>query len=100
MRTTVMCSTFTEIVSEFSLADINVLIVDTEGYDLEVLNMVNFETVRPTVIRFEHGFSSGLMTNDQLSETISQLNSLGYQVFVEEHDATAVLVSRLLRRTI
>jgi hypothetical protein len=74
------------------LEDINVLIIDTEGYDAKILEMVDFELVRPSIIRFEHGMKSDVMSKETLLAIISRLNSYGYQIIVEDNDATAVLI--------
>ena len=88
----VECCTVKELIADFALEDINVLIIDTEGYDAKILEMVDLETIRPSIIRFEHGMKSDVMSKETLLEIVSRLNSYGYQIIVEDNDATAVLI--------
>lgn len=48
-----------DILEEHAVRDVDVLTIDTEGGDLEVLQTLDWERVRPTVILVEeHGFDS------------------------------------------
>ena len=60
-----------------------------EGYDAEIILNLDFRSIRPRIIRFEHGLQHGTMPKDKFSEVIRFLNKNGYQVITEQSDATA-----------
>ena len=86
----VKCSSVEELLEEHSFTDINVLIVDTEGYDFEILDKLNLNQIQPKVIRFEHGMAAGTMTVDQLNSLCEKFNKFGYQVTIDNNDAIAI----------
>jgi hypothetical protein len=68
---------------------VNLLQIDTEGYDFEIIKMVNFETLRPDVIHYEHRHLSDA---DRVAcERL--LASHGYRLHVAGVDTTAVIQS-------
>ena len=88
----VECCSLAELISEFSLQDINVLVIDTEGYDEKILSMIDFQSIRPSIIRFEHGLKDEMMTRATVLTITRELNENGYQVLLEDYDATAYLL--------
>jgi len=76
---------------------IDLLQIDTEGYDAEIVRML-FETVwRPELIRFEHGISEGTMSVDEFWALGRLLMDNGYSVVTE--DADAIAYKRVTSRT-
>ena len=72
---------------------LDVLCIDTEGLDFAILMSIDFKQLCPYLIRFEHNlcvepYSAKLL--EDYKNLVSVLNSLGYQVFTEFNDATAV----------
>lgn len=69
-----------------------VLCVDTEGLDFEIVRSVVNGLHRPIIIRFEHNLCSNNSAKLFAGYTnlLSYLNSVGYQVFTEHNDATAI----------
>lgn len=65
------------------------LLLDTEGYDFHILNMIDFKSIRPLIIRFEHGVSEGIMSRQQLDKVSTLLHDNGYDLIVEPFDAVA-----------
>jgi FkbM family methyltransferase len=66
--------------------DLDYLQLDTEGYDYEILKMVNFKIIRPKVIKLE-------IVNLNKDEQISVYDILsvnGYNVFYEQLDIVAI----------
>jgi FkbM family methyltransferase len=88
----VECSSLAELILEYSLEDINVLVIDTEGYDEKILSMIDYRAIRPSIIRFEHGLNDNMMSRETLLRITHNLNENGYQVILENYDATAYLL--------
>lgn len=49
----VPCLTFDSLCNRHGVEEIDVIQIDTEGYDLEILRMVDFDRYRPTLVQFE-----------------------------------------------
>jgi FkbM family methyltransferase len=60
--------------------------VDTEGYDFEVIKMIDFSTLRPSMLKYEF---VNLSLEDQNKATLL-LKSQGYYVFKEFNDTVAI----------
>jgi len=86
----VRCSSVEELLEEHCFTDINVLLVDTEGYDFQILDKLNLSQIQPKVIRFEHGMAAGTMTSYELNSLCEKFNKFGYQVTIDNNDAIAV----------
>ncbi len=71
------------------ITSLDLLIVDTEGYDFEILSSLLETSLRPRIIRFEHGVRNEIMTKSQFSDICASLNLNGYQIIAESYDATA-----------
>jgi FkbM family methyltransferase len=86
---TVPCVTWDELVQQNGITRIDYLQIDTEGYDSEILGMIDFNVVKPAIIRFEHQISAGVMTPSDLGNTIGRLVAHGYQILLLRYDAVA-----------
>lgn len=70
---------------------IDYLQIDTEGYDLEVLKMLNFSIVKPPIIKYEH-------VNLEKADIIASkklLNDQGYSIFKEGIDTIGIDLHRI-----
>lgn len=65
---------------------LNVLVIDTEGYDFEILKMMDYETYRPDLILFE---SKHLPETDFI-QSQQFLKSLGYKLYWQKGDTLAI----------
>lgn len=83
----VPCRPLMDIVEQYQLGDADYFQIDVEGYDLEVLKMVDFSRFRPKVIRFEVQ-SSARADND---EAFRLLKAHGYTVGCNRADGFAYL---------
>ena len=65
----------------------DLLVLDTEGYDLVLLRAANLASRRPTIVHFEHQhFSTAERRN-----IYDELMDLGYDIATDENDTTAWL---------
>ena len=84
----VRCMTFEQILSASPALDL--LLIDTEGYDLELLKLFDFERFQPAIVRFEHVH----LSRPDWDEAVELLARHGYRTLREEHDTTAYRASR------
>ena len=69
---------------------IDLLQIDVEGYDYEIIKMIDFERVKPLIIHFEHGH----LPIEQFEECLEVLIKQGYAISVEDGgDTTAYIVN-------
>lgn len=85
----VPCIKLERIMNTFKMNPPDLLLIDTEGYDAEILLNFDFQKHKPSIIRFEHGVPGGLMKQDQLEKILEILYDEGYEVVTEYFDATA-----------
>ena len=85
----VNCISFEDFIKSNSIDKLDLLQIDTEGYDYEILMSIDFSKIKPKMIRFEHGVRNNLMTEEQFTQICNHLNSHGYQIIAESYDATA-----------
>jgi FkbM family methyltransferase len=85
----VRCVTLSELLDQHGVTCLDLLQIDTEGYDYEIIKMIEFDRRRPALIRFEHGLPAGTMSQAQFQECVALLMSHGYYVITEPYDAIA-----------
>lgn len=85
----VSCITFDDLVDTYHFRNANVLVIDTEGYDYEILKNIDFQHFNPYIIHFEHGLKTKTMSIEQFKEITQLLSSKNYQLFINESDVTA-----------
>lgn len=84
----VECTTLDGILS-LSEQKPDILKVDTEGYDYEVLSMLDLAKYQPTIIRFEHLH----MSNNQYEALMGRFIAVGYKFIADKMNTTAYLPS-------
>lgn len=89
----VKCISFAEFVKSNDIKKLDLLLLDTEGYDYQILMSIDFTYIKPRMIRFEHGVRDKVMSPEKFMEVCSHLNSFGYQIIAESYDATAYLLN-------
>jgi FkbM family methyltransferase len=86
-QTDVPCVTLRTLLDEAGLTSIDVLQIDTEGFDYEILKMVDFNRIRPAIVNYEHAHL-GL---DDKDAAIELLIRHGYHVGAGPYDTVAYL---------
>lgn len=82
----VKCVTFDTLVQQYKLIHLDLLLIDTEGFDFEIIKMINFAQLKPRLIVFEH---IHLLVNElDACETILKNN--GYQLQKNGRDMIAL----------
>ncbi len=68
--------TFQSLLQKHGLQHVDLLQIDAEGFDFEVIKMINFTTLKPTIIHFEQG----LLSQEEREECFRYLTSQGYKI--------------------
>ncbi len=84
----VACVTVDEVLAECPRTP-DLLKIDTEGYDGEILDMLDLGRVRPRIIRFEHAH----IARARYDALIGKMVAAGYRFLAEGMDTTAYLES-------
>jgi FkbM family methyltransferase len=78
--------TLETLVEKYQFSEIDILQLDTEGFDFEVLKTLDLRRHRPILIRFEHGHLSPRV----IGESIQHLNNHDYAVYFGGHQSDSV----------
>lgn len=82
----VTARSLSSVMTQYGLDKIDLLQIDTEGYDLHILNAFDFEKSRPTIVNFEHIH----LSEDDRRKASDLLAGLGYSIFPQEADTLAI----------
>ncbi len=85
----VSCVTFSELMEKYSLSSVDLVQIDAEGFDFEVIKMIDFETINPLLISFE---STNLSAEDK-KDCFDFLSSKGYLLYTDNRDTIALKAS-------
>ncbi|CAM3671582.1 FkbM family methyltransferase [Flavobacterium chungbukense] len=85
----VKCISFDALIKEYSINRIDLLQIDTEGYDLEIIKMINFNQISPRIISFEHGMRQGIINMNRFVECQTLLFENDYNIIILDNDAIA-----------
>jgi len=85
----VRCISLGELFKEHHVAKIDLLQIDTEGYDSEIILNFDFSGIKPMLIHFEHGLPEGVMSEETFSRVLDVLHGHGYEVLMRRYDAIA-----------
>jgi FkbM family methyltransferase len=78
----VKCLTFTSILNKYQIEEIDLLHIDTEGYDYEIIKSIPFSRLKPKIILFEHIH----LTKSNLKKCITLLSKNGYSIVNLDND--------------
>lgn len=88
----VKCVSFSQFIVLNGITKIDLVILDTEGYDYEILMDLDFKILKPRIIHFEHGLRDEVMSAEKFMKVCQYLNANGYQVIADSYDATAYVL--------
>jgi FkbM family methyltransferase len=81
----VRCLTLSGLLAKYSVHSLGLLQIDAEGYDYQILKMVDFRKIKPQIICFEHMHLSAI----EKGECIQLLVSQNYKVVTGSADMIA-----------
>jgi FkbM family methyltransferase len=79
------CEPLNDLLAGLPSDDIDLLQIDVEGYDHELIRILDLARFTPSIIRFEHQH----LTREQHDASVLRLIEHGYLVGLEEHDTLA-----------
>lgn len=96
VRINVHSVTFMELIRKHAITHIDLLQIDTEGYDYEIIKLVDFCALKPFIIHFEYNkIKDPNAPADALEECETFLRQHGYRVVDSSHcDKIAWLIDR------
>jgi FkbM family methyltransferase len=87
------CVGLNDLLAEAETDHIDLLQIDVEGYDHELIRILDLDRFAPSIVRFEHAH----LSRDQHEACIDKLLARGYRVCLEELDTLACLPGDLVR---
>ena len=82
----VQSMTFDDIISKYKVSKLDYLQIDAEGYDFEIIKMIDFSRLTPRIIRFEYTN----LSNTELKTCRELLKGRGYRLMELEEDIVAI----------
>ena len=79
------CVALNDLLAGVEADHIDLLQIDVEGYDHELVRVLDLERFAPSIVRFEHLH----LTRAQHEASVDRLVANGYRVCLEEHDTLA-----------
>ncbi len=76
------CTTVKSMVKKHNIKKVDLILIDTEGFDYEILKTIDLKTLKPEMVVLEHRH---LSAEDQ-NAAIKQMKDAGMYVFKDEHD--------------
>lgn len=83
--------TLENLFKKYKIGNIDLLVIDTEGYDYYILKSINFKIFKPKLILFEHGYIDNIMTISQINEILEVLIKNNYKFAFMDYDCLAYL---------
>lgn len=75
----VECISFSTLLDRNAVTDVDVLVIDTEGFDFQIIKQIDFKRIYPSIIVYEHKH----LSRSDASECKKLLQSQGY--LLEKH---------------
>ena len=78
--------TLNDLFYKYSVKELNLLQIDTEGYDFEILNNTNFDNLKPEILIFERIH----IARKEYKVLVKKLKVYGYHLFIHGYDTICV----------
>ena len=87
VATKVKSMTFMGLIHQHKIKNVDLLQIDVEGFDYEILKMIDFSKIKPKLIKYEHvNLPTELQTNSK-----NLLIRNGYKIYIENNDTIGIL---------
>jgi FkbM family methyltransferase len=80
------CMTFADLLQKYAVETVDLIHIDTEGYDYKILKTIDLKKVRPMILIFEYEW----LTQFEFREAKKLLTDNGYKLYYAESDCVAV----------
>ncbi|MBN1868988.1 MAG: FkbM family methyltransferase [Candidatus Omnitrophica bacterium] len=81
------CITLRNLLQKHSIKRIDFLSIDTEGYDYALIKSIDFNVIKPKIIRYEYKH----LGKRERDECVKLLRNNGYAMIIQENDVFAFL---------
>lgn len=82
------CISLENLIKTNDIKKIDLLQIDTEGYDSEIILKFDFKVVKPSIINFEY-YIPNTMSKETFNQILKILNDNDYEIWQEVNDITA-----------
>ncbi len=82
----VICSTLEALLKKHNVKRVDIMVIDTEGYDYEIIKLIRFDKIRPDIVMYEY---THLDIKDN-NECIRYLKKNGYRLYKEKSNIMAL----------
>ena len=87
IQETVHCISLDNLLVEQNVPQIDLLQIDAEGYDYEIIKMIDLQKIKPSIIRYEHKH----LSKQDFDACLEYLIQNSYRILNEGSDITAYL---------
>lgn len=87
----VPCISFMDLVKQENINKLHLLQIDAEGYDLEIIQSIDFTRIKPYIINFEHRWQYNMISEPELFKALQTLINNGYRIVLNGNDALAYI---------
>lgn len=84
----VKCISLDDLIQIHQIQHLDLLQIDTEGYDSEIILNIDFNKMKPSIINFEY-YIPQTMTKETFNQVLKVLKENGYEIWQETNDITA-----------
>lgn len=84
------CLSFNGLIDKYNIDKIDIVVIDVEGFDFEVLKMINIEKYKPFAIKYEHKHLEG-----EKSKSWDYMLSLGYRLVLNDYTGDTIAINKL-----
>jgi FkbM family methyltransferase len=82
----VPCRTLKGLLDDYQVETVDILQVDTEGYDFSVLKLFDFERYKPKIVHYEHQH----LNSEDTNKAEAYLRGFGYKLVRKDYDTLAI----------
>jgi FkbM family methyltransferase len=82
------CISLENLIKNNNIKNIDLLQIDTEGYDSEIILNIDFKKIKPSIINFEY-YIPNTMSKETFNRVLEVLNDNDYEIWQEVNDITA-----------
>jgi FkbM family methyltransferase len=82
------CISLENLMLQYNITTVDLLQIDTEGYDAEIILNIDFKKWKPSIINFEY-YVPNTMSKETFTTIIDLLHANGYEIWMEVNDITA-----------
>ncbi len=86
-KSIVKSMSFLQILKDYNVSKIDLIQIDVEGFDFEILKMIDFKRIKPKLIKYEYVN----LDDKEKQSSIEYLKKNGYKIYIEKNDAIGVL---------